>query len=219
MGYWNDFTKGIWRENPTFKMVVGICATLAVSNAVANGIAMGLATTFVLVGSCVIISALRKFTPEKIRMPIFVVCIATFTTIVSMIMNAYLPSLYNVMKLYISLIVVNCIIMARAESFASKNPVSNSFFDALGMGLGYTMALVIISIIREILGSGTFLGLQVMPVNYQPVLMMVLPPGAFLTLGLLAGLAKFIDTKAAERKKASKERVILGGRASSDITG
>ncbi len=219
MGYWNDFTRGIWRENPTFKMVIGICATLAVSNSVVNGIAMGFATTFVLVGSCVIISALRNFTPEKIRMPIFVVCIATFTTIVSMIMNAYLLDLYNVMKLYISLIVVNCIIMARAEAFASKNPVPNTFFDALGMGVGYTMALTIISSVREIIGNGTFLGMQVMPSTYQPVLLMVLPPGAFLTLGLLAGLARFIDTKAEERKKASKEGVVEDAGTSSDITG
>lgn len=219
MGYWNDFTRGIWRENPTFKMVIGICSTLAVSNAVANGIAMGLAATFVLVGSCVIISALRNVTPDKIRMPIFVVSIATFTTIVSMLMNAYFLDLYNVMKLYIALIVVNCIIMARAEAFASKNPVINTFFDSLGMGFGYTIALVLISAVREILGNGTFLGMQIMPATYQPVLLLVLPPGAFLTLGLFAGFSNLIDSWFAERKKASKERVIAGARTSSDIAG
>ncbi|TZE82252.1 electron transport complex subunit RsxE [Calorimonas adulescens] len=217
MGYLVDLTRGLWRENPTFRMVVGLCPTLAVTNAVANGIAMGLATTFVLIGSCVIISALRKITPDKIRMPIFVISIATFTTIVSMLMNAYFLSLYNVLKLYISLIVVNCIIMARAEGFASKNPVINTFFDSLGMGLGFTFALVIISGVREVLGNGTFLGIQVMPATFQPVLLMVLPPGAFLTLGLVIGFFNMITELLAKRREAKERGTIDADKSAANI--
>lgn len=217
MGYLVDLTRGLWRENPTFRMVIGLCPTLAVTNAVANGIAMGLATTFVLIGSTVIISALRKIIPEKIRMPIFVISIATFTTIVSMLMNAYFLSLYNVLKLYISLIVVNCIIMARAEGFASKNPVINTFFDSLGMGLGFTFSLIIISAVREILGSGTFLGLQVMPATFQPVLLMVLPPGAFLTLGLVIGFFNMLTALSAKRKEAHKRGAVNADESAANI--
>lgn len=179
---------GIIPENPTFRLVLGMCPTLAVTTSAINGIGMGLSTTVVLIGSNVAISLLKKIIPDKIRIPAFVVVIAAFVTIVGMLLKAYLPALDQSLGLFIPLIVVNCIILARAEAFASKNSVLDSFADGLGMGLGFTLSLTIIASIRELLGAGSIFGMTVIGGAYEPAIMMILPPGAFLTLGLLLAL-------------------------------
>jgi electron transport complex protein RnfE len=182
------FFNGVLNENPTFRMVLGMCPTLAVTTAAINGIGMGLATTFVLVGSNLVISLLKNFIPQKIRIPAFVVVIATFVTVVSMIMQAFLPELNKSLGIYIPLIVVNCIILARAEAFASKNSVFLSVIDGLGMGIGFTLALLLLGSIREILGAGTWFGMPVFSDGFSPAIIMILPPGGFITLGLVLGL-------------------------------
>ncbi|MBM3252976.1 MAG: electron transport complex subunit E [Candidatus Omnitrophica bacterium] len=189
-----EFTKGITIENPTFKLVLGLCPTLAVSVTVLNGIGMGIAATFVLFGSNIIISMLRNFIPDKIRIPCFIVVIATFVTITELIMKAYTPALSESLGIFVPLIVVNCIVLGRAEAFASKNKVLNSVFDALGMGAGFAIALVIISAIREFLGSGRILGFQYFK-GFEPATVMILAPGALLTIGLLIGLTNYIQIK------------------------
>ena len=186
---------GILDENPTLRLVLGMCPTLAVTTAASNGIGMGLAATFVLIGSNVVISLLRKFIPDKVRIPAFVVVIAAFVTIVQMAMKAYVPALDKSLGLFIPLIVVNCIILARTEAFASKNTVGASFFDGLGMGLGFTAALLVMATIREILGNGSFFGLSLFGENFQPMLIMVAAPGGFITLGLLLGLLNKLTMK------------------------
>jgi len=186
---------GMLDENPTFRLVLGMCPTLAVTTAASNGIGMGLAATFVLIGSNVVVSALRKFIPDKVRIPAFVVIIAAFVTIVQMLLKAFVPALNDSLGIFIPLIVVNCIILARAEAFASKNTVGASFFDGLGMGLGFTIALLIIASVREILGNGTFFGMQLFGANFQPMLIMVAAPGGFITLGLLLGLLNKLTMK------------------------
>ncbi len=189
------FTNGIFKENPVFKLVIGMCPTIAVTTAAINGIGMGLATTFVLICSNLVISLLKDFIPEKIRIPSYIVIIATFVTMVGMIMEAYLPELYDNLGIFIPLIVVNCIILARAETFASKNPPIPSMVDGLGIGLGFTLSLTILGSIREILGSGTWFNMQVMSDSYEPALIMILPAGAFITLGILTGLINRFTTK------------------------
>jgi electron transport complex protein RnfE len=189
-----EFTKGITIENPTFGLVLGLCPTLAVSTSLVNGVGMGLAATFVLVCSNALISSVRRFIPERIRLPAYIVIIATFVTICELALKAYLPVLNAALGIFVPLIVVNCIIMARAEAFASKNAVLPSIFDGLGMGVGFTIALSIISIIRELMGNGTIAGVKVIE-HYEPVLMMILAPGALLTLGLLIGLSNLIRLK------------------------
>lgn len=184
MNLWKDFSNGLLKENPTFRLVLGTCPTLAITTAVFNGIGMGIAATAVLVGSNLIISLIKKGTPNEVRIPIFVIVIATFTTIVEMIIKAYSPALDKSLGLYIPLIVVNCIIIARAEAFAVKNPPLNSIMDGLGMGLGFTLAITIISAVREVLGAGTFLGMQLFGASFEPALIMILPPGGFLVFGL-----------------------------------
>ena len=186
---------GILDENPTLRLVLGMCPTLAVTTAASNGIGMGLAATFVLIGSNVVISLLRKFIPDKVRIPAFVVVIAAFVTIVQMALKAYVPALDKALGLFIPLIVVNCIILARAEAFASKNTVGASFFDGLGMGLGFTGALLVMATIREILGKGEFFGLSLFGEQFQPMLIMGLAPGGFITLGLLLGLLNKLTMK------------------------
>jgi len=190
------FTNGIINENPTFRLVLGMCPTLAVTTAAQNGIGMGLATTFVLVGSNVAISALRKFIPKEVRIPSFVVIIATFVTIVGMLMEAFIPELYESLGLFIPLIVVNCIIMARAEAFAYKNGIVASALDGLGMGIGFTLSLTLLASIRELLGAGTWFGMQILGENFHPAIIMILPPGAFMTLGLLLALLNKLTAKA-----------------------
>ncbi|MDQ7778883.1 MAG: electron transport complex subunit E [Planctomycetota bacterium] len=188
MSILKDFTKGFIKENPVFVLMLGMCPTLATSSSVKNGIGMGLAATFVLACSNVIISAIRKTVPNKIRIPVFIVVVATFTTIVDLFMEAYVPALHKELGVFIPLIVVNCIILARAEMFAQKNPILNSAADGLGLGLGFTLTLAFIGTIREILGEGTWYGMQVMPSDYKPFLLAILAPGGFICLGLLMGL-------------------------------
>jgi H+/Na+-translocating ferredoxin:NAD+ oxidoreductase subunit E len=183
-----EFTKGFIKENPVFVMALGLCPTLAVSSSVMNAIGMGLAATFVLVCSNIIISLIKNFIPNKIRIPAYIVVIASFVTIVDMVMEAYVPDLHKSLGLFIPLIVVNCIILGRAEAFAGKNNVVKSILDGFGMGFGFTLALVVIAIIREVLGAGQLLGYNVLPATYQPMLVAILAPGAFIVMGLLMGL-------------------------------
>lgn len=186
-----EFSKGIRKENPIFGLALGLCPALAVSTSVVNGLGMGAAATFVLLGSNVIISSIRRLIPQKVRIPCFIVIIATFVTIVELIMAAYFPSLSKKLGIFVPLIVVNCIIMCRAEGFASKNSVGRSLFDALGMGAGFTLGLVLISAIRESVGAGRLFGYVLVP-GYQPALTLSLAPGALLVLGLLLGLSNLI---------------------------
>ncbi len=192
MGVLSEFTKGISKENPVFVQALGLCPTLAVSNSVENGIGMGIAATSVLLGSNLIVSIIRKFVPSRIRLPIFIVVIATFVTIADMAMEATSPEIHKNLGIFVPLIVVNCIILARAEVFASRNSIFRSLLDALGMGVGFTLALLLIGSVREILGSGSIFGIPVLGYSYDPVLLFVLPPGAFLTIGLFMGLFKWI---------------------------
>lgn len=178
------FLNGIFDENPTFRLVLGMCPTLAITYRASNGVGMGLATTFVLVFSNLVISLLRRVIPERIRIPMFIIIIAAFVTIVEMVMHAFLPELYDTLGVFISLIVVNCIIFARAEAFAFKNPPLKSAVDGLGMGLGFTLAITIVAAIRELLGSGTVFGRQLMPPGYEPMAFAVSPAGGFVILGL-----------------------------------
>ena len=184
------FLNGILSENPTFRLVLGTCPTMAVTTSATNGIGMGAAATFVLVGSNVVISLLRNFIPDKIRIPAFIVVICTFVTMVQMFMQAFLPSLYSSLGIFLPLIVVNCIILARAEAFASKNTVLHSAADGIGMGVGFTLALTLIGSIREILGNGTIFGNSVFGPSYQPMLLLILPAGGFIVFGLLLALFK-----------------------------
>lgn len=179
---------GIIKENPTFVLMLGMCPTLAVTTSAINGVGMGLSTCVVLMMSNLIISLLRKFIPDRVRMPAYIVIVASFVTIVDLLMQAYVRSLYAALGLYIPLIVVNCIILGRAESYASKNPPVASFFDGLGMGLGFTVALTIIGALRELFGAGTIFGLQVMPSFYVPVSILIMAPGAFFVLAIITAL-------------------------------
>ncbi len=182
----NEFLKGIIRENPTFILVLGLCPTLAVSTSVMNGIGMGIAASFVLLGSNVIVALIKKIVPDRIRIPCFIVVIATFVTITEMTMKAYSPALNRALGIYVPLIVVNCIVLGRAEAYAQKQTVLNSLFDGLGMGVGFTLALILISGIREVLGSGKFLGYTLFQ-GFQPVFVLGMPSGALLVIGLLLG--------------------------------
>ena len=193
-----DFTRGIFAENPTFRLILGMCPTLAVSTSLVNAIGMGAATTFVLLGSNILVSLFRKFIPSNIRIPAFIVIIATFVTIVELIMQAYFPALNKSLGIFIPLIVVNCIILGRAEAFASKNPVFPSILDALGMGIGFTGALALLGASREILGAGTIWGYHILGTGFNPVIIMILPPGAFIALGLFLG---FFNSLAKKRKE------------------
>ncbi|MBR4538039.1 MAG: electron transport complex subunit E [Clostridia bacterium] len=198
------FFNGIIPENPTFRLVLGTCPTLAVTSSALNGLGMGAAATFVLVCSNIAISLLRKFIPDQVRIPAFIVVICTFVTMVQLLMQAFLPSLYESLGIFIPLIVVNCIILARAEAFASKNPPLASAFDGLGMGIGFTLALTLIGTIRELIGSGSVFGINVLGASYEPMLLIVLASGGFLTFGLLLGVFNLI-VKKIEKKNAAKE--------------
>lgn len=195
MSFVNELTKGIIKENPIFVIVLGMCPTLAVSTSVNNAVGMGMAATFVLVCSNIIISLIKNVTPDKIRIPVYIVVIAAFVTVVDMSMAAFVPDLHKSLGLFIPLIVVNCIILGRAEAFASKNNVLNSMADGIGMGLGFTLALVVVSTIREILGNGTWYGMRIMPNSYNPMLIAILAPGAFITLGFLMALMNMLKEK------------------------
>ncbi|MEG1432856.1 MULTISPECIES: electron transport complex subunit RsxE [Eubacterium] len=204
MKHLQNLTNGLIKENPTFRLLLGMCPTLAVTTSAINGLGMGLATMVVLIGSNVVISALRKVIPDNIRIPAFIVIIASFVTIVGMLMEAFVPALYAALGIYISLIVVNCIILGRAEAFAFTNGVLDSMFDGIGMGLGFTMSLTVLGAIREILGAGSIFGFSLFGASFEPVILMILPPGAFLTLGLCIALINKI-TESVEKKKESKE--------------
>ncbi len=195
MSFVSEFTKGIIKENPIFVIVLGMCPTLATSTSVSNALGMGMAATFVLVCSNIFISLIKNITPDKIRIPVYVVVIAAFVSIVDMSMAAYVPALHKSLGLFIPLIVVNCIILGRAEAFANKNNVVNSIADGIGMGLGFTLALTVVATIREILGNGTWLNFKVMPSTYDPMLITLLAPGAFITLGFLMALMNMIKEK------------------------
>lgn len=195
MSFIKELTKGIIKENPTFVIVLGMCPTLATSTSVNNAIGMGLAATFVLICSNIFISLIKNITPDQIRIPVYVIVIAAFGSIVDMSMAAYLPALHKSLGLFIPLIVVNCIIMGRAEAFANKNNVVNSIADGIGMGLGFTLSLSVVATIREILGNGTWLNMRVMPKTYDPMLITLLAPGAFITLGFLMALMNMLKEK------------------------
>ena len=195
---------GLLYENPTFVLMLGMCPTLGVTTAAINGVSMGLATTFVLVCSNLFISLLRKVIPDKVRLPAYIVIIASFVTVIDLLMQAFLPDLRAVLGTYIQLIVVNCIIFARAESFAAKNPPLLSIADGIGMGIGFTCAITILASIREIFGAGTLFGVQIMPESYQPMGIMSKCTGGFVTLGLLLILVGAIRGALAKRS-AKKE--------------
>ena len=186
---------GLVKENPTFVMMLGMCPTLAVTTSAINGIGMGLSTTVVLIFSNLLISLLRKIIPDSVRMPAFIVVVATLVTVVQFLMEGFVPGLYASLGVYIPLIVVNCIILGRAEAYASKNPVLPSIFDGIGMGLGFTLGLTCIGIVRELIGSGKIFGLQIMPDIYEPVTIFILAPGAFLVLACLVAIMNIVRAK------------------------
>lgn len=191
---------GILIDNPTFMQVLGMCPTLAVTTSAQNAVGMGLATTAVLICSNTVISLLRRCIPSKIRIPAFVVIIASFVTMIDLLLQAYIPALHAQLGLFLPLIVVNCLILGRAEAYASKNKVIPSLFDGLGMGLGFTLALTAIGTVREILGAGSLFGISVMPATYEPAIIMILAPGAFFTLAILMAILNAILNAIRARK-------------------
>jgi len=195
MSLLGEFRKGLWRENAVFRLLLGLCPTLAVTTSAENGLGMGFATTFVLVGSNVVVSLLRKVIPPKVRIPAFIVIIASFVTVVQLCMEAYFYDLYKALGIFIPLIVVNCVILGRAEAFASKNRLLPAVADGLGMGTGFTLALFVLGAVRELFGSGTLLGYAVFGSGYQPLLLMILPPGAFIAMGLLLACMNLFDAR------------------------
>ncbi len=217
-------TNGIIKENPTFVLMLGMCPTLAVTTSAMNGLGMGLSTTVVLIMSNMLISALRNVIPDRVRMPAFIVVVASFVTIVQFLVQGFLPALYDSLGIYIPLIVVNCIILGRAESYASKNPVVPSIFDGVGMGLGFTLGLTSIGIVREILGAGQIFGAQILPLadpsvgkmGYTPITIFVLAPGAFFVLGCLVAV---INAVRAAKVKKGKEVAKVSGCLSGDCSG
>jgi electron transport complex protein RnfE len=184
----SDFKNGLWQENPIIKLVIGLCPTLAVTNTTVNGLSMGLATMFVLLSSEIVLSLIKKLIPTNVRIPSYILIIATFVTFTDYFLKAFFPSIAASLSLFIPLIVVNCLILGRQEAFASQNPVHRSIADALGMGLGFTWVLVLLSAIRELLGMGSIFGIQLLGAWYQPMIIMVMPAGAFISLGVLVGI-------------------------------
>lgn len=197
---WQDFKNGLLAENPLMRLMIGLCSSLAVSTRVENGLFLGFGATFVLVCSNIIISFIRKIIPDEVRIPMFIVVIASFVTIVDLTMKAYFPSVYDRLGVWIPLIVVNCIILGRAEAFASKNPVIRSAADGLGMGIGYTIVLIVMGVIRELLGTGSIVLFETTIVSlgsgFKPPMIMIMFPGAFLTFGLLMGLLNRLQDRA-----------------------
>ena len=195
---------GIIKENPTFVMMLGMCPTLAVTTSAKNGIGMGLATMVILTASNLMISLLRKIIPDGVRMPAYIVVVASFVTIVEFLMEGFIPALYSALGIYIPLIVVNCIILGRAEAYAGKHGPIPSLFDGIGMGLGFTVGLTLIGMFRELIGAGTIFGVQVMPSFYQPITIFILAPGAFLVLSLLTAAQNRVKRKMQEKGKETK---------------
>ncbi len=197
MSLGKEFTKGLWKRNPTFRLLLGLCPTLAVSTKAINAIGMGVSVIFVLVGSNIVISSLRKIIPDRVRIPIFIVVIATFVTVVDLVLHGFAPGLHKALGIFIPLIVVNCIILGRAEAFAQKKPITTSILDGLGMGIGFTWAMLVLGTIREILGSGTWFGIPIMGKGIPTAIVMILPAGGFITLGfLLAAMNKIESLRA-----------------------
>ena len=192
---YNVFKNGLWQENPIFRLVIGMCPTLAVTNTVQNGLAMGVATSFVLLSSEIVISTIKKLIPNNVRIPSYILIIATFVTFTDYFLKAFFPSIAASLSLFIPLIVVNCLILGRQEAFASQNPVHRSIADALGMGIGFTWALVLLSAVREFFGMGSIFGIQLLGAWYQPMVIMILPGGAFISLGILVGIMNLISRK------------------------
>jgi len=190
-----EFVKGLWAEVPPFRLVLGLCPTLAVTKTVENGLGMGIATLFVLVCSNVLVSAMRNIIPSKVRIACFIIIIATFVTIAELLMQAYSYPLYEALGIFTPLIVVNCIILGRAEAFAAKNGLISSFADGLGMGVGFTLSLGVLGTVREVLGSGTFLGTSVFGPSFQPFTFMIEAPWAFVALGLMLGIMNLVGQK------------------------
>lgn len=188
MKQWKNFSKGFFKENAVFVLLLGLCPTLGVTSSAINGLAMGLATAFVLVMSNLVISLIKGVIPDKVRIPVFIVVIASFVTVVQLTMEAFVPSLYKALGLFIPLIVVNCLILGRAEAFASKNNLKSSLIDGLGMGLGFSMALTMLGAIREILGSGSIFDIKFVSEDASTILLFVLSPGAFIALGYLIAI-------------------------------
>ena len=206
---------GLVKENPTFVLMLGMCPTLAVTTSAINGIGMGLSTTAVLIMSNMMISMLRKIIPDSVRMPAFIVIVASFVTIVDFLMEGFVPSLYDSLGLYIPLIVVNCIIFGRAESYASKNPVIPSIFDGIGMGLGFTVGLTSIGIVRELIGSGKIFNMQILPDSYEPFTIFILAPGAFFVLACLVALQNKVKNNLARKGKKVPEAAGCGASCAS----
>ncbi len=195
------FAKGLWRENAVFRLVLGMCPALAVTTSAVNGLAMGLATTFVLLCSALVVSALRRMIPARVRIPAFIVIIASFVTVVDLVMEGYLFELHQALGIFIPLIVVNCLILGRTEAFFSRNSLFPSLADASGMGLGFSLALFILGAVRELLGSGTLLGVGLFGPEFTPFLLFILPPGAFIALGfLLAGMNRLDQWREGPRR-------------------
>ena len=197
------FSNGLLKENPSLRLVLGTCPTLAVTTLAVNGLGMGLAATFVLVCSNIAISALRKIIPDKVRLPAYITVIATFVTVLQMLVKAFVPALDSALGIFLPLIVVNCIILGRAEMFASKNSIGLSALDGLGMGLGFTGTLVVMGSVREVLGAGTLFGVQVMPASVDPMTVFITPPGGFFVFGCLMALVIWIEIKTNNRKVRS----------------
>lgn len=197
------FSNGLLKENPSLRLVLGTCPTLAVTTLAVNGLGMGLAATFVLVCSNIAISALRKIIPDKVRLPAYITVIATFVTVLQMLVKAFVPALDSALGIFLPLIVVNCIILGRAEMFASKNSIGLSALDGLGMGLGFTGTLVVMGSVREVLGAGTLFGIQVMPAAVDPMTVFITPPGGFFVFGCLMALVIWIEIKTNNRKVRS----------------
>ena len=193
MNQWKNFSKGFIKENAVFVLFLGLCPTLGVTTSATNGLGMGLATTFVLVMSNLVVSLVKNLIPDKVRIPAFIVIIASFVTVVELVMKGYVPALFDALGLFIPLIVVNCVVLGRAEAFASKNTIWSSLVDGAGMGLGFTMALTVLGAVRELLGSGAFFGMKL--ISGDAMLLFILPPGAFLALGYLLVLANMIKEK------------------------
>ena len=206
---------GLVKENPTFVLMLGMCPTLAVTTSAINGIGMGLSTTAVLIMSNMMISMLRKIIPDSVRMPAFIVIVASFVTIVDFLMEGFVPSLYDSLGLFIPLIVVNCIIHGRAESYASKNPVIPSIFDGIGMGLGFTVGLTSIGIVRELIGSGKIFNMQILPDSYEPFTIFILAPGAFFVLACLVALQNKVKNNLARKGKKVPEAAGCGASCAS----
>jgi electron transport complex protein RnfE len=208
MRFYKEMIKGLWEENPIFRLVLGMCPTLAVTTSVENALGMGVAATFVLLCSNIVISAVRNLIPSKVRIPCFIVVIATFVTIVDLLMNGFAHELHKNLGLFIPLIVVNCVILGRAEAFASKHPLVLSIADGIGMGLGFTLSLAVVGVFREVLGAGSITvwgDLKFQAAGYEPMLLMILAPGGFVALGLLLGLMNHIQACSARRRGGTFE--------------